>query len=86
MPLETGGLLSHASACPQSLFGQEMGGVPIVQSSRRGLGKVWKDCATWAGISRTHSQGGECTMSSEDPGGSLDGKTGGRQALGQGVT
>lgn len=39
MSLETGGLLSPAWACAQSPLGQEMGGVPIVQCGRRGLGK-----------------------------------------------
>ena len=36
MSLETGGLLSVHELVPQGLSGQKMGGVPIVQCSRRG--------------------------------------------------
>lgn len=39
MSLETRGLLSLALACTQSPLGQEVGGVPIVQCGRRGLGE-----------------------------------------------
>lgn len=61
MSLETRELLSPALACTQSPLGQEVGGVPIVQCGRRGLGKRFGRRPF-----RTHYWVEECKMSCGD--------------------